>query len=665
MKLMLAAIFSNHMVMQRNGPVPIWGWAAPGMQVQVTFESESGRNATNVSQHHTTQADAFGVWRVRLDPLHACNTSARLLVSSTVGELITIDDILVGDVWFCSGQSNMQMTVAGCFDTAIEFANTHLPQLRFFTVPTVVQIIPPRDITATWCVSTLETTRRFSAVGYFFGRKLLHDENIPIGLINCSWGGTRVETWISHDSLQANDLCRCELEAYQHQLSLMNSEPARQSRELFASDSNAWIKLHAVPDPGNTGYDKGWADCNFDDTAWPEMVVPGSWQSNGVPGNGVLWFRRSIDIPSSWVGQDLLLSLGCCDKHDITWFNNEQVGSTSWETPEPWSVPRVYRVPGRLVRAGRNMIATRIYSYRNAGGLSGPAKVMELRRADTADNTTLPLEGRWLYRIEHDFGVTRIDENTLLPNQNSPHALFDNMVMPIAPFALRGFIWYQGESNASEPHLYRTRFSMLIRDWRRLWQRPDLPFLFVQLAGYKASGTWPLLREAQAQVLSEPYTGMATAIDIGDAIDIHPRNKQEVGRRLALIAESIVYGRHVVYHGPLFKEMQIEENRLRLTFHTGNSSLMAHTIFDPTGAPLKNEPSTAINANVHGFMIAGADKRFVKAYGRIENETVIVWNDRVTHPVAVRYAWNDCPDGNLYNCENLPAPPFRTDKWQV
>jgi len=663
MTLSVASLFSDHMVLQRDNRVAVWGWAAPGERVEVVFEPGSG--AAFPRQVHATKTDSAGAWRTALDPVPACTMPARLLVSAASGERVVVSDILVGDVWFCSGQSNMQMPLSGCFGAATEIADAHAPLLRLFTVPAVLHLAPPRDIAAVWQTCMPETARNFSAVGYFFGRELLRAEPVPIGLMNVSWGGTCVETWISRDGLLTDDLCRREVETYERRLAELNTEQARQSRELCRRDPNAWTRAHAVPDPGDTGHAQGWADLAFDDAAWPEMPIPSMWQSNGVPGNGVLWFRRTVDVPVGWAGRDLLLCLGCCDKHDTTWFNNVQVGGTSWETQQPWAVSRVYRVPGRLVHAGRNMIATRVYSYRNAGGITGPAEDMQLRPVDSApDSLALPLAGYWRYRIEHDFGVARLDESDFIPNQNSPYALFDSMVSTAAPFALRGFIWYQGESNAADPGLYRTRFPLLIRDWRRVFHRPDLPFLFVQLAGFRSSGTWPMLRLAQTMGLREPHTGMATAVDIGDAIDIHPRNKREVGRRLALVAATVAGGRKVVSSGPLFATMRTQGNRLRLAFDTVGSGLVASTRFGPTGAPLAaGDAPAAGDADVRGFIVAGADKRFVPAKARIDNGNVIVWSDLVPHPVAARYAWSDYPDGNLYNREGLPTPPFRTDDW--
>jgi sialate O-acetylesterase len=414
------------------------------------------------------------------------------------------------------------------------------------------------------------------------------------------------------------------------------------------------------------------------------MDLPATWQQRGVPGNGVVWFRRTVDAPAGWAGRDAVLRLGAADKHDVTYVNGEQVGATGWETDTPWCVSRVYRVPGRLIRPGRNVVSSRVYSFRNAGGLVGPSDDMRLDLADGPAGGAISLAGAWRYAIEHDFGVIRAtDQPELMPDQNSPYALFDSMIAPLAPYALRGFLWYQGESNAAEADLYRTRFPLLIRDWRRAWGQAQLPFLFVQLANYVSvpaadgSSNWARLRHAQALALREPATGMAVAIDIGDPQDIHPRNKQEVGRRLELAAEAVAYGRPVVASGPVYQSTKIAAGaagaaHVRFT-HVG-SGLVARTLFSPTGLPLAaldnpagqgagrgGQPGQA--EKVLGFAIAGEDRRFVPADARIEGDTVIVSSSQVPRPAAVRYGWADAPVCNLYNGDLLPACPFRTDEW--
>lgn len=321
-------------------------------------------------------------------------------------------------------------------------------------------------------------------------------------------------------------------------------------------------------------------------------------------------------------------------------------------TTSPWTVLRVYKIPHKFVESGRCVIAIRIYSYRNAGGMVGPGDEMYLECPEV-DKTRIPLCGKWRYMVEHNFGVIRgnAGEPTQIPDKNSPYALFDNMIAPLVPYTIRGVIWYQGESNTEMPHLYRTRFPMLIRNWRNVWGKSELPFLFVQLANYQPivppSGKDGLaeLREAQFLALKEPNTAMVVTIDIGDSIDIHPRNKQDVGKRLTVCAEALVYGMNVVYSGLLYKKHVIEGDCIRISFsHTG------------TGLMVKGN-------KLKGFFISGVDKQFVLAEAIIEGDTVVVRSPEIKSPVAVRYGWSANPECNLYNKEGLPTSPFRTDNW--
>ncbi len=646
MGLKLAALFSDHMVIQRGVPAPVWGWADPGDEVTVVFTP--GKDSGDAPRRRSATAGSDGRWRLTLEPLSASSSPARLEVRSrATGAVCAADDVFVGEVWLASGQSNMQWRVRDALDSAEETAAARDPLIRLFQVPNAVTEPPPEDVRAQWKVCSPENVSAFSAVAYFFGRELRRDLGVPVGLLNSSWGGTRVEAWTCREALEADASFRPELEKHSAALRSVPREKRLAALAEQQADPEGWLRRNVRPDPGNGGVESGWARADFDDSAWPEMELPATWQSRGVPGNGVVWFRLEPDVPAGWAGRDLDLGLGACDKHDVTYWNGEQVGSTGWEIRDAWTVSRKYRVPAKLVRPGRNVLAVRVYSYRNAGGVTGPAADMRVRPAGDGAAAPLSLVGNWRYRVEHDFGA--INDSTmspcLLPNCNSPHALWDNMIAPLAPFALAGFIWYQGESNASDAAAYRRRFPAMIRDWRRAWGGRPLPFLFVQLANYVSAGTWPWLREAQTMALAEPATGMAVAIDVGDPEDIHPRNKQEVGRRLALAAGRVAYGRESVFSGPLYRTHRVEGAAVRVKF-------------DHVGGGL-----AARNGALKGFVIAGPDRKFVPAEARIDGADVVVRAPGIGQPAAVRYAWADAPECNLCNREGLPASPFRTDAW--
>jgi sialate O-acetylesterase len=496
-----------------------------------------------------------------------------------------------------------------------------------------------------WKPCTPDSLADFSAVGGYFGRELHRALGVPVGLICNAWGGSRVQAWLSREALMQDPSGRDEVGFYE---SLVWQTRKTGGIKSFAE----WERTDAPQDPGNLGLGRGWAGAGWDDSAWPTMAVPGHWNKQGHPHNGIFWFRRTLEVPESWVDQDLELSLGAIDKHDETWANGELVGSTGWETPDAWCKHRVYPVPGRLIGADRRVvIAVRARSHIYDGGITGPASLMHLHRPG---DSSLPLSGDWRYCVEHDWGqVVAPEPDWGTGNHNSPHILFDNRLAPLIPYGLRGVIWYQGESNAGEAGLYRRMLPLMIQDWRRAWGQGDIPFLQVQLANFgvpphqPGKSQWAELREAQVAVMAEPAVGMAVAIDIGESHNIHPPNKLDVGLRLARWALAGAYGRGGLPSGPLFSGMKIETGgRVRCSFRHVGKGLASRE------CPLRH------------FALAGKDRIFHWAEAEIEGETVAVHNAVVPEPVAVRYAWADSPEGcNLYNEEGLPASPFRSDSW--
>ena len=634
----LTPVFGDHMVLQRDRAIAVWGWATAGDTITVGF----------AGQRREARAGDDGRWAVTLDPLPACAEGRTLVAKSRrAGETVEVVDVLVGEVWLASGQSNMWWKVGDSMRGESEVAAAKHPLIRLFGMPNRAEANPSPHFDAYWRVCSPETVREFSGVAYFFGRKLQQAMGVPVGLVHASWGGTRVEAWMSRGALAADAAGRVTLEAYE----TGPSDPKeRQSWDEFARNPLEWEQQRVKADPGNAGHAQGWARADYDDAAWGEMEVPARWQARGHNYNGVFWFRRAFEVPAEWAGKDLRLGLGACDKHDTTYFNNEPVGAMGWGKNDVWCTHRWYTVPGRLVRAGRNVITVRVYSYMTDGGLIGPPEAMRVEPA-TKGGGEISLTGSWRFRVEHNFGPQPAPTTPLGPgNPNTPCILFDNMIRPLVPFALRGAIWYQGESNVANARAYRTLFPGMITDWRAAFGQPEMPFLFVQLANHTAlqnqpvQSGWAELREAQAMTLQLPGTGMAVALDVGEADDIHPRNKQEVGRRLALAALGHVYARDVVYRGPQYRSWMAEGSAARVTFDDAGDGLRTRD-----GGP------------VRGFAIAGADGVFVWAEAMIDASTLVVRGAGVDRPSAVRYAWANNPVANLCNAAGLPASPFRTD----
>ena len=630
----LPAIISDNMVLQQGMKVRIWGNANAGESVTVNFDKKSA----------STVADALGRWQVSIGPLNA-GGPAELRVNS-----LTIKNVLVGEVWLCSGQSNMEWPLINTVGGAETVAQANHPEIRLFTVEHHTSETPLNDVEGHWVVTTPEDAAHFSAVGYFFGRELYQRLKLPIGLINTSWGGTPAEAWTSHDALASSPELKPILDRYQNSL---NALP--QTKEAYARALAQWEEKNLYLDAGNKGEALGYADPKSSTTDWPKMDLPKQFETAGLLIDGAVWFRKEVDLPESWSGKDLVLKLTPIDDQDITYFNGTKVGATGRETPNSYMVPRKYVVPGSLVHAGRNVIAVRVFDSAGEGGFSRGGAMTIGPAAANGDSQEVSLRGVWDYKVElalepkHPDWGTR-PEAVGVSNQNNPSVLYNAMIAPLVLFSIRGAIWYQGESNAGRAYQYRTLFPLMIRNWRSAWGH-EFPFYFVQLANWHANkaepdeSDWAELREAQAMTLREPQTGMAVTIDIGDENDIHPRNKLDVGRRLAAWALAGTYGQPVVPSGPLFDRFKIEGNQVRLRFKHGAG------LKTSDGGPLK------------GFAIAGEDRRFVWADARIDGDTVIVSSPMVQKPAAVRYGWADNPIANLYNKAGLPASPFRTDDW--
>jgi sialate O-acetylesterase len=619
----LPRIFGDQMVLQRRQSIPVWGWAAPGEQVTVNFTGKT----------QSTVADATGNWLVTFPPLEAGGPWTMEIKG--VGTTLVFKNILVGEVWICSGQSNMEWTVSQSKDAEKEISSANDPLIRHFKVPHAIAASPQKDIAAgQWETCSPATVGDFTAVGYFFARQLRAKLKVPIGLINSSWGGTISETWTSRAALSAHPAFKPVLE----------NVPTDLTAEMERLNQKFAPMIQAIKDDLPTAEEiNQFPKAEYDDTAWKTMPVPGYWKDNLATFDGAIWFRHSWEMPSD--GQfdvPCTLSLGAIDDQDITYINGIKVGAIS-----AYNKKRVYKLPPGTIRPGRNVIAVRVLDTGGGGGFTGAPEEVFL----SWGKLNLPLHGTWKYRVEEVINMV----TTIGPN-DYPTLLFNAMIHPLIPYSMQGVIWYQGESNAGRAVQYREAFPLLIRDWRQHWGQRDFPFLFVQLASFRAENgnsrnggsSWAELREAQTMALQVPKTGMAVTTDIGETDDIHPTNKQDVGKRLALQAFEVAYGRKTTATGPAFKSMKVEKGKAILRFKHQKGGLN-------TGKTQKN---------LNGFEVAGADQQFVPAQAVIKRKKVVVTAAEVPTPVAVRYAWSDDPGtANLFNGARLPAIPFRTDNW--
>ncbi len=615
-----AVIFGDHMVLQRNKPIRIWGWASKGENITVTLHGQSVK----------IKAGKDGNWQAVLP---AMTHGGPYTLSIKGKNEVSFNDVLIGEVWLCSGQSNMEWIVNNSDNAAKEIAAANYPLIRHITVPKATSLTPEKNIkAANWDVCTPATVANFTAVGYFFAREIYQQLNIPVGLINSSWGGTHVETWTSGPAFFGNP----EFAALKAKM------PA--SMDAIIAEKKA--KLDALIEKSQPGLPteseaKLFSTAAFDDSQWKKMKVPGLWESQGLPDfDGEIWFRRSFSIPADMRLNDLRLELGMIDDVDSTFINGTFIGSTN-----VYNKKRVYTIPAGLLK-NSNTISVKVMDSGGGGGIYGESEDIGLY----IGQTRVPLSGDWLYRIEKAYN----DGNSINPNAY-PTLLYNAMINPLIGYSIGGALWYQGESNAGRADQYNTSFPLMINDWRAMW-KDSFPFYFVQLTHWQAGGgtsqnggsTWAELREAQQNTLRLPYTGMAVIIDIGNSTDIHPRNKQDVGKRLAMLALLKTYGINIKGESPSFGAMTVKEDKSVLTFNNVYA-----------GWQVKNK-----YGYINGFEVAGADQQFHYAKAWLENGKVVVFSEKVTNPVAVRYCWADDPnDVNLFNSEGLPAAPFRTDNW--
>lgn len=550
-----------------------------------------------------------------------------------------------------------------------EAKRANYPEIRLYNSTRVVSPgIERSAITGPgWLVCSPETVKDFSALGFYFGRQLFRDLKIPIGLIHSSWGGTRVEPWISKAGFESiNRSAELAQIRTAEDPQAINKEKARLKAMRDKADAafNAWYKKFHATYAAETKAAADWKNPEYDVSSWTTVKVPGVIDPEI---DGVVWFRRDVDLPASWADKDLRLSLGAIDDCDETFFNGIKVGGIGPDTPNYWDHKRMYTVPGKLVKAGKNTIAIRVIDTFSNGGFVSPANLIYVQcGSDPAQR--IGLDGNWKSKLEFKVDPKKIGSrptvtaNYALSSSQFPATLYNSMIAPWTVYPIQGVIWYQGESNAGAYQDYMTLFPLLIKDWRAKWHNPTMPFVFVQLSAFErhtprvrlvddfwknrqpADSNWAMLREVQTATLNVPNTGMAVSIDIGDHSDIHPADKQTLGYRVAREAERLAYDRKGVTAGPMYESMKIEGDKIRLGFTNVGQGLYVK------------------GKKLNCFAIAGKDGKFVWANARVEGNSVLVWADSVKHPVAVRYAWAGYPgEPNLYNLDGFPACPFRTD----
>lgn len=613
----LPQFFNDNMVLQRGKPIPIWGIASPNEKVTIRF-------------HHqtiNTVADEQGKWLVKLKKE---NAGGPYTLTITSQNNIDIKNVLVGDVWLCSGQSNMEWVVNLSNNFDVEKASANIPQIRHIKIAKEISFEPLNDVKETkWDICTPETVGNFTAVGYFFAKKMYEETHIPIGLINSSWGGTNIETWISRGAFENSSEFK----------DMIADMPKNGASDIKAKKIKAieGIQKKTLADFNPTEFISN----DFNDNALPTIYQPTLWEDQ-IIGNldGVVWLRKTIQLTADEASKEAVLSLSMIDDEDITYVNGVKIGSE-----KVFDTFRKYTLPAGILKEGKNVIVIKVTDTGGGGGLFGKKEDVQLLLGEKS----ISLAGDWKFLVEKIMFSSDVN--------SFPSVAYNAMIAPLEPFGLKGVLWYQGESNASRAYQYRTAFPLLINDWRSKFENSKLPFYYVNLATFNSSGNsnegdgWCEVREAQTLTLQLPNTGMVVTTDIGNPKDIHPRNKQEVGKRLANVALHNLFGKKMIVNGPAFKSFENKDGKTIVTFSNVGKGLTT-----------KNESSN----EVYGFEVAGKDQIFYPAKAVIKNNKIEIQCDNVSEPLAVRFGWlADDSQCNLFNSALLPAIPFRTDDWKT
>jgi sialate O-acetylesterase len=614
-KIKLPALVSDGMILQRNQKLKIWGYADAGEKVSVKFLNAS----------YTTSADKNGNWNIMLPELKAGGPFVM-----NINE-ITIKNILIGDVWVASGQSNMELPMRRLKPLyGNEIKNANNQNIRFFTVPQKYNFKTPQTELdgGKWEATDPQTILNFSGVAYFFAKELNEKNKVPVGIIHTSLGGSPVQAWMDENSLKNYPEYLEEAKKWRNDDLIRSTESGEQAA------GKAW---YSELDQADSGLKQHWEKSDLDDSGWKTMTVPGSWEDQEGSFDGTVWLRKEIILPEGSAAQSAFLNLGRIKDADVTYINGVKVGNVTYEYP-----PRWYDIPAGVLKEGKNIIAVRVTNGSGKGQfIADKPYYLEI------GNRKIDLKGQWKYSVGAKMAK-------MAPGQTfirwKPTGLYNSMINPLIDYKIKGFIWYQGESNTGKPEEYGDLLTTMITDWRTKWNEENAPFLIVQLANFMESksqpveSNWAELRDQQRMVsLMVPNTGLVVSIDVGEWNDIHPLNKKAIGDRLALQAFRIADKKDIISDGPVYQSMKTEGSKIILSFKPGTDHL-------------------AEASDLKGFAIRGQDGQYRWAKAKTQGNKIIVWNDQVSNPIAVRYDWADNPDGNLKNTAGLPASPFTTEK---
>lgn len=630
----LPKLFTDNMVLQRDQLVQIWGWAKPSEKINASFAGNK----------YNTKADESGEWSFQIPPTSAGGPYDLYITGENK---IHLANILFGDIWICSGQSNMHFKLKSASQAYKETDKAMNDNIRLFQIDQDSYFQPREDLkSGSWQLCTPETVHEFSAVAYFYGKELYEETDIPIGLIQATWGGSIIQAWMDKESfVNIND--------YKEIISSIEQSPdyfSRLEKEYMENGGDLLVKAIYKQSAGLTIDGELSDSTDFFDSGWEIIPVPGYWEKSGLPKyDGTVWYRKVVEVPSAFNDRDLLLKLGWIDDYDFSFFNGKPIGKTYYK-----GSGRNYIIPKEYVLEGENEILVCVYDNGGLGGFWGPQKPL-LKLNNDESELQLDLGSVWHYKADLEKCNIYVEKANIMPRERSiPTFLYNAMISPLTQFAIKGVIWYQGEGNAGNANEYMELFPAMIKGWRRAWDQGDFPFLYVQLPNYgipdslPGQSDWAELREVQQKTLSLPNTGMAVTIDLGNEMNIHPINKKDVSKRLALAALKIAYKKETVFSGPIYDSMKIYNGKVHISFSHVGGGLMAQDKF----------------AYLKEFSIAGSDKKFIWAKAYVEGNHIVVYSEKISEPVAVRYAWSGNPSqANLYNKEGLPASPFRTDSW--
>lgn len=614
-QLRLPALISDGMVLQRDKPVKIWGWANPGSQVQLNIHKKTQTTTTNTDSS----------WLFTIPPAKAGDTTTITIKSGD--QSITIHDIIYGDVWLCSGQSNMEFNMSRVtYVYPKEIAASTNSDIRQFLTQRTFSFTPYKQTRGSWSKANPQNILQFTAAGYFMAKELNAKYKVPIGIINTTWGGTPVEAWISEDGLKNLDSLAYKFNYYK------DTAKVNQALRFEQTTNREWYQTLKDADKDTTN------------AFWAATKIPGTWKDQNLQTDaGIVWYKKEIQLNETQIKEDAHLFMGLIADNDSTYFNGVKIGAINGRWTE-----RYYTIPASLLKKGVNTLTIRVVGMNSALGILPAGKHYQLFTASGPVNLE---DGPWTCHVSAVVKPLASEKFTRF--QNQPGSLYYGMIDSQIPYTLKGFTWYQGEANTGQPGKYQKWLTAMIDDWRAKFEQPDLPFLIVQLTGFlqptpqPSESGWAGLREAQLHTaLSVPNTAVAVTIELGDPYDVHPTNKKEVGHRLALAAEKIAYNdRSLVASGPIYRSQKIQGDKIYLSFDNIGAGLVSHD-----GKPLTQ------------FAIAGPDRKFVWAQAYIEKDKVVVTSKEIPNPVAVRYAWANFPiNPNLWNKDGLPASPFRTD----